>query len=68
MIANATKPTIPPSPRSATNAVMLLTTSVPINGTLPGDKRPTTIAKAISIKPTSVSAPIHLFAAFKAFI
>ena len=68
MIANATRPTTPLFPSWFNNEVILATTSVPIKGTAPGYNKPATIPKAISIKPTSVRAPIHLFAAFKAFI
>ena len=68
MIANATNPTTPLLPSWSINEVILDTTSVPIKGTAPGYNNPATIPKAINIRPTSVSAPIHLFAAFKAFI
>ena len=68
MIANATNPTTPLLPSSLSKEVMFATTSVPIKGTAPGYNNPATIPKAISIKPTSVNAPIHLLAAFKAFM
>ena len=68
MIANATKPTTPLLPSWLSNEVILATTSVPIKGTAPGYNKPATIPKAINIRPTSVSAPIHLLATFKAFI